>query len=141
MNILIAADGSEYTRKAAQYVASQPEWLQASSQLHIFHVEPPVTSRRAREILGAEAVDSYYKHECEAALAPAEKILHEKNVSFHSAYAIGAISEEIQKYVEKHSIDMIVMGSHGHTALRNLVLGSVATKILATTSVPVLIVR
>ena len=141
MNILIAADGSEYTCKAAQYVASQPAWLQADSHLHLFHAEPPVTSPRARAVLGAEVVDGYYKKECEAALAPAEKILREKNVPFHSAYALGQIPEEIQKYVQKHGIDLIVMGSHGHTALRNLVLGSVATKILATTSVPVLIVR
>lgn len=141
MNILIAADGSAYTRKAVQYVASQPAWLQAGSQLHVFHVEPPVTSPRARAILGADAVDGYYRNECEAALAPAEKILRELNVPFHSSYAVGEIPEEIQKYVEKHAIDLIVMGSHGHTALRNLVLGSVATKILASTSVPVLIVR
>jgi len=36
---------------------------------------------------------------------------------------------------------MIVMGSHGHGALQNLVMGSVATKVLAVTKVPVLIVR
>jgi nucleotide-binding universal stress UspA family protein len=36
---------------------------------------------------------------------------------------------------------MIVMGSHGHGALTNLVMGSVTTKVLAITSVPVLIVR
>lgn len=141
MNIMIAADGSEYTRKATQYVASQPGWLRAGAQLHVFHVEPPVTSLRARAILGADAVDHYYKNECEAALAPAKKILDEKNIAFQSDYVVGAIPEEIQKYVKKHDIEMIIMGSHGQTALHNLVLGSVATKILATTSVPVLIVR
>lgn len=141
MNILIAADGSEYTRKATEYIASRPEWLQSGSQLHVFHVEPPVTSPRARKILGAEVVNGYYKNECEAALAPAEKILREKNVPFQSAYVVGIIPEEIQKYVEQHDIDLIVMGSHGQTAMRNLVLGSVATKVLATTTIPVLIVR
>jgi nucleotide-binding universal stress UspA family protein len=124
-----------------EYVASQPAWLQADSQLHLFHVEPPVTSPRARAALGADVVDHYYKTECEAALAPAEKILREKNVPFHSSFVVGQIPQEIQKYAEKHAIDLIVMGSHGHTALRSLVLGSVATKILAATTVPVLIVR
>ena len=86
-------------------------------------------------------MDAYYKNECEAALAPAKKILDERNISFQSNYVVGAIPEEIQKYVEKHGIEMIIMGSHGQTALHNLVLGSIATKILATTSVPVLIIR
>jgi nucleotide-binding universal stress UspA family protein len=36
---------------------------------------------------------------------------------------------------------MIVMGSHGHGALANVVLGSVTTKVLAIATVPVLIVR
>ena len=141
MNILIAADGSQYTVRAAEYVASKPEWLPEGSRLHVFHAEPPVTSNRARAVLGSDAVDNYYKQECEAALAPAEKVLREHNIPFQSAYAVGAIPEEIQKYAEKNAIGMILMGSHGHTAMRNLVLGSIATKILATTTVPVLIVR
>jgi len=36
---------------------------------------------------------------------------------------------------------MIVMGSHGHTAIKNVVMGSVVTKVLALSSIPVLIVR
>jgi nucleotide-binding universal stress UspA family protein len=37
---------------------------------------------------------------------------------------------------------MIVMGSHGHDVLRNLVMGSAATKVIATTAdIPILIVR
>ena len=37
--------------------------------------------------------------------------------------------------------DLIVMGSHGHGAIANLVLGSVANKVVALSKVPVLLVR
>lgn len=37
--------------------------------------------------------------------------------------------------------DLIVIGSHGHGALRKLMLGSVTTKVLAEANVPVLVVR
>ena len=37
--------------------------------------------------------------------------------------------------------DLIVMGSHGRTGLARLMLGSVVTKVLAESSVPVLVVR
>ena len=37
--------------------------------------------------------------------------------------------------------DMVVMGSHGHSALGNLVMGSVTTQVLAHCQVPVLLVR
>ena len=42
---------------------------------------------------------------------------------------------------ETGEFDLIVMGSHGHNALSSLVMGSVATKVLANCSVPVLLVR
>ncbi|HWS05017.1 MAG TPA: universal stress protein, partial [Burkholderiaceae bacterium] len=37
--------------------------------------------------------------------------------------------------------DLVIMGSHGHSALANLVMGSVATQVLAHCHVPVLLVR
>ncbi len=36
---------------------------------------------------------------------------------------------------------MIAMGTHGHTALANLVMGSVATRVVATSTVPVLLMK
>jgi nucleotide-binding universal stress UspA family protein len=42
---------------------------------------------------------------------------------------------------EKGKYDMLVMGSHGHGSLSNLVLGSVATKVMARCTTPVLLVR
>lgn len=141
MNILIAADGSAYTSRATEFVASKLAWFEGNPQLHLLHVEFPIASHRARSMLGHEAVDNYYKEESLMALAPAEKILGEKNIPFHSSYAVGDIAQEIEAYAQKHGIDMIVMGSHGNGALKGLVMGSVATKVLAGTTVPVLIVR
>lgn len=141
MNILIAADGSPYTIKAVEFVSAHLDWLQQAPQIHLFHVQPPIASGRARAALGNEAVENYYKEESLTALAPAEKVLRAKNIPFQSSYAIGNIPDAIQAYAAKHAIDMLIMGSHGHGALTGLVMGSVATKVLASTTVPVLIVR
>jgi nucleotide-binding universal stress UspA family protein len=141
LNILLAADGSEFTKKAIEYVAAHPGLLQNDAKLHVLHVEPQVSSNRARAVLGSDVVDNYYKEESQAALGMAEKILHEKGIPFHSSYLIGDVAERIKDYVEINGIGMVVMGSHGNGALRNLVMGSVATKVLATTTVPVLLIR
>jgi nucleotide-binding universal stress UspA family protein len=42
---------------------------------------------------------------------------------------------------DKGKFDLLMMGSHGHGTLTNLVMGSVATKVLARCSTPVLLVR
>jgi hypothetical protein len=50
-------------------------------------------------------------------------------------------SAELAIYVKKYGIGLVVMGSHGQSALANLALGSVATKCIATLDVPIMIVR
>ncbi|MEN3290881.1 MAG: hypothetical protein V7642_134 [Burkholderiales bacterium] len=141
MNILLAVDGSPYTTKAVKYIAAHLDWFHGNPQLHLLHVKAPIPLGHARAAAGSEAVASYYKEEATAALAPAEQLLRESGISYQAAYKIGDVAEEIKAYCEKHQVDMIVMGSHGHGALKNLVMGSVTTKVLAITSVPVLIVR
>jgi nucleotide-binding universal stress UspA family protein len=54
---------------------------------------------------------------------------------------VGAAGEVIAKAADSGKFDLLVMGSHGHSALGNLVMGSVATKVLAHCGVPVLLVR
>ena len=55
--------------------------------------------------------------------------------------AIGSAGEEIAKYVEQGQFDLIVMGARGHSPLSKLVMGSVSTKVLASCSTPVLLIR
>jgi nucleotide-binding universal stress UspA family protein len=145
MKILVAVDGSEFTNKAMRYVASHVQLLKDTPELHLLNVHRPLPSalavKNARRLLGDSAVDDYYKEEAEAALAPAEKALNAEGIPFRSSYRVGDVEKEIHAYVRENGIAMIVMGSHGHGTFTSAVLGSVATKILAHTDVPVLIVR
>jgi nucleotide-binding universal stress UspA family protein len=141
MNILLAVDGSPYTAKAVRYITAHLNWFHGNPELHLLHVKAPIPLGHARAAVGREAVEAYYKDEATAVLAPAEKMLRESGIPYQSAYKVGDVADEIKAYCEKHHMDMIVMGSHGHGALTNLVMGSVTTKVLAITSVPVLIVR
>lgn len=53
----------------------------------------------------------------------------------------GDPAERIAERARTGKPDLIVLGSHGRGHLASLVMGSVATKVLATTKVPVLLVR
>lgn len=141
MKILLAVDGSPYTVKAVKYLIKHLEWFDGGPELHLLHVKLPIPAGRAQAVLGKKAVERYYQEEATAAMAPAEKILRKNGIPFQQTFRVGEIAQEIQSYASENKIDLIVMGSHGHGALKNLVMGSVATKVMAISSIPVLIVR
>jgi nucleotide-binding universal stress UspA family protein len=58
-----------------------------------------------------------------------------------SKVVFGATSRMILDYAEAESVDLIVMGSHGATGLREVFLGSNAEKIVRKSNVPVLITK
>jgi nucleotide-binding universal stress UspA family protein len=146
MKVLFAVDGSDYTIKAAHYIATHFRIFGAALELHLLHVQQAIPRglalAQAEKLLGGDVDDRFYKEESEAALAPAEQLLRKHQIPFDSAYKVGNIAYEIHRYAVTNEVDMIVMGSHGRGALRNLVMGSVVTKVLAMeTNIPVLIVR
>ena len=143
MKILLAADGSSYTTKAAEFLTSHFDWFKDSPELHVVHAKLPIPipEGRAAAVVGRDAVDNYYREEAGAALAPAESLLKQKGVQYKAGYVIGDIAQQLNGYAKENQIDLIVMGTHGHGALKNLVMGSVATKVLAIASVPVLLIK
>jgi len=54
---------------------------------------------------------------------------------------VGHAAEAIAVFARAEQQDLIVMGSHGHSWIANVLLGSVATGVLARCNVPVLLVR
>lgn len=139
MKILLAVDGSPYTKKMLAYLATHELFAQGSD-FTVFTVQPALPPR-ARAAVGKEIVEQYYADEAEKVIAPVTKFLLRHGINAKSSWKVGPVSEAIAKFAESEKFDMLIMGSHGHGVLANLVMGSVATKVLASCSVPVLLVR
>jgi nucleotide-binding universal stress UspA family protein len=140
MKLLIAVDGSSYTRAAARYVVRHRGSFSSPLKVDLVHVRPPIPYPLAASFAGKQAVDGYQRDEGQKALAVAEKILTKAGLAFQSSWCVGEVAAEIERHVRAHDIDLVVTGSHGHGALANLALGSVATKLIASLTVPVLVV-
>ncbi|MBK9608171.1 MAG: universal stress protein [Betaproteobacteria bacterium] len=141
MKILLAADGSAFTRIAAQHLVNHIEWFAKVPEIHIVHVHPPMPYPGAAARAGKAAVAKYHREESEGALAVAEKVLVKAGLAYISYWLVGEVARELATYARARDIDLVVMGSHGHGALASLALGSVATKCIATLEVPIMIVR
>src|SRR5690348_8644517 len=109
MKILLTTDGSEFTRRAAHYVAEHLGALAAAPEVHVLNVHPPLPYRRAATILGKKALEGYYAEEAAKALAVATKVLDKAGVAYEAGFRVGDVVEEIGKYVKKAGIDLIVM--------------------------------
>jgi nucleotide-binding universal stress UspA family protein len=141
MKILCAVDGSAFTKKAVDFLSAKFDWFKDTPELHIVHVHAAIPGGRARAVAGAANVENYYKEESDAILHPLEEALRQKNIPVKTSYLVGDAAEQIEHYAKQNGMDMIVMGSHGHGALKNLLMGSVATKVVAQATVPVLLIR
>jgi nucleotide-binding universal stress UspA family protein len=140
MKILLAVDGSEYTKKMLAYLTTHDSLFSADNSYTIFTAQPQLPPR-ARAAVGKEIVDKYHTEEAEKIVSPVSKFLARHGIEAKSQWKVGHAGETIAKAAESGKYDLVVMGSHGHSALGNLVLGSVATQVLAHCSVPVLLVR
>ena len=140
MNILLAVDGSTYTKKMLAYLATHLDVFHADNAFTVFTVQAPLPPR-ARAAVGAEAVNDYYAEESEKVTAPVVKFLLRHGIAPKVIQKVGMHGELIAKQAIAGKHDLVMMGSHGHGALGNLVMGSVATKVLAHCDAPVLLVR
>jgi nucleotide-binding universal stress UspA family protein len=140
MKILLAVDGSAFTKKMLAYVSTHTELFSEANDYTIFTVQTPLPPR-ARAAVGKEIADTFHAKDSESVLAPVAKFLARHNITAKSAWKVGPVGETIAQAATQGKFDLVVLGSHGHSALRGLLLGSVATKVIAACSVPVLIVR
>lgn len=138
--ILIAADGSPYTKKALDYLIENRAQFGLSPIVHLIHVRHPLPSRAA-SALGREVCHKYYADETKKALAPARRMLDKAGFTYTVVQRVGEAADEIAAYAEKGKFTLIVMGSHGHGTLANMVLGSTVSKVLAHCKTPLLILR
>jgi nucleotide-binding universal stress UspA family protein len=86
-------------------------------------------------------VQKYYDDDANVAQRAARERLERSGVPAKFIHEIGNPADLIARHATTGRYDLIAMGSHGHGAVGNLVLGSVATKVLAICKTPVLLVR
>ena len=146
-NILVATDGSKVAAKAVRFAAGLAKQLKAgitvvgvvdiTSLFAPALIVPPVThSRMIMET--QDALKAATGHQVDAAAAVCSRM----GLKPKKAVRSGRPSEEIVKEARKSKADLIIVGSHGRSAFKAVVLGSVAYGVIhGSTTIPVLTVR
>ena len=137
MKILLPVDGSEYTQRTLDYIVEHPELFGPGND----YVALTCVGHVPAAFLQHEVIEGYYRDEAEKVLAPVRDFAKKAGLRLTTRRATGQPAEAIAAVVEEEQPALIVMGSHGHSGLAGVVLGSVTTGVLARCKVPVLIVR
>jgi nucleotide-binding universal stress UspA family protein len=142
MRILLAVDGSRCSLQGVRNLIAHARWYRTKPRVELVSVQPVLPYEgRARHAVGAEEVRRYYLGEGEKALARARKMLDTARIKYRAHILLGPVAETLTKEAVAKRCDLIMMGSHGRTLAGQLVLGSVALKVLQTARVPVQLVR
>ena len=139
MKIVLAADGSPFTKKALAYLVNQ-EGLCADAELFVINVQAPVPPR-VKTMAGAGVVATWHRDEAHKVLDPIGRFLERHKIPFKTKWVVGHASDEIVDLAKKEKAQMIVMGTHGYGAVGRALMGSVAQHVVTDSKVPVLLVK
>ena len=134
--VVAAVDFSKHSRKAFDAAVGLAKDLGA--RLVLVHAFPPMPMAGARGPVGeAKAeIDAFeWKEQCDTWAADARKAVKVEAVGRE-----GKPADVVAKAVAEHKASFVVVGSHGRTGLKRVVLGSVAQDILRSSKVPVVVV-
>jgi nucleotide-binding universal stress UspA family protein len=140
MKILLAVDGSAHTKHMLAYLAAHSELLGAVGGYTAFTVVPALPPHVTR-FLPQGTERAYYDDQAEAVLKPVRAFAAQQGWQLEARHAIGQPGDAIAELAEAGKYDMVAMGSHGHGALAGVVMGSVATRVIARCKTPVLLIR
>jgi nucleotide-binding universal stress UspA family protein len=134
--ILVPTDGSDHAaaatdhavRLAAEHGATVHAVFVVDTSTNLLTVSRDEVRDALREV-GEDA--------SERALAAAEAAASDADVPIHTHVYEGAPSKQILAAVDDLAVDAVVIGTHGHTGLRNRLLGSVSEQVVRHAPVPV----
>ena len=144
--ILVPTDGSNTAQKAAAYGVDLAKKLKASVIVlsvidhRSFIGQTVLAEETARHVI--EPIEDYLREAAEGYAGEIKKLCEKNGVQSKTVITTGHPVEEIVKEAEKSKADLIVMGSHGRSALAAVVLGSVAYGVIhKDTKIPALVVK
>ena len=139
--ILVPIDGSENAARALDYALKLAK-ENAPIELHLVTVHPePVMYGEILVYITREKMERLQKEHSEDFLRPAEAVVRAAGVPYTSEILIGDIALMIVKRADELNCDGIIMGTRGMGAVGNLVMGSVATKVVHLAKCPVTLVK
>ena len=140
-NVLVPVDGSENSSRAVAFLIKKLPLYKEPVEIYLLNVQSPIASGNVRQFFSREHIDDYYRDEGMATLKAARELLDAAGVPYSHHIGVGDVGETIAQYAREKQCQQIVMGTRGLGSVAGMLLGSVVTKVLHLTDVPVQLVK
>jgi len=140
MSILVAIDLSDSTDKVINVAEKMATVMQSS--LYLLHVAEPDPDFVGYDV-GPETVRDQMAakfHQQHAEIQNHSKKLRENKIDCTAILAQGPTVETVLKQAKKLSSEYLIIGSHGHGAVYDILVGSISAGIIKKSDIPVTIV-
>jgi len=138
--ILIPVDGSDYSERAIEKAKELATAF--NSDIVIFNAIPVTIAPTGRIHFDVQVLVEENRKASEALLEKSREKLGDYPGKVETVAMHGDAPSAIVQYAKENGVDLIIMGSHGMGAVMNRILtGSVTTKVLHHTDIPVLVIK
>lgn len=139
--IFIPFDGSDCSIRALQHAVTTAQRSRACS-LHVAYAhDEPLLYGEIAVYVSREEIEKLQRQHGESVLGRADAILETAGIPYEKEILIGPVAQVLAERARTLGCDSIVMGTHGMTALGNMLMGSIATKVIHLSTVPVTLVK
>lgn len=145
-HILVATDGSELALKALEHGLWLARQLDAKATILTVSEPLPKEVARAAKLAGVTNATSRYDQQISKLMQERFAFIKERAREHEIAVELAqeiddSPAEAIVRYAKIKDCDLIVMASHGRRGIQRMLLGSQTAEVLATTTLPVLVIR
>lgn len=131
--ILCPIDFSEFGKAANEYASVLAK--SAGATIHYLHSSLPEVSYGSYAYVDVEQEAAQNLKRLKEVVPTVDGVSAEYCVEF------GPPVDQIVKYAKENDVDLIVMGTHGRTGLRRMLMGSVAEGVVRKAECPVLAIK
>lgn len=137
---LIAIDGSQPCMRALEFAIQDAGTRREAPHIYLVNVQSALSPNVMRFIAG-KTIEDFHRDNGEENLAAAKERLGATGLSYSGHVMVGEAAPTLVHFAHDKGCRMIIIGTHGFGTVIGMVMGSVATKVVHLSSVPVLLVK
>lgn len=140
LKMLLPVDGSAACNKAVAHFIQLLDWYKEMPEIHLLNVQFPLHGDISM-FVSQESIQQYHLEEGLKDLKQARDLLDQAGIAYQHHVTVGDAVKMIVQFATEKQCDQIVLGPRGLGTVQGLLLGSVASKLIQLSPIPVLLIK